>query len=123
MAEKDIDAVKEHDDDANNFSFDFCGWMSDMIEPRHAKRTHDIEKDDEMVNFLSVRTRELGGRQFHSVSESVKSSEGEEEKGRPMSMQDKFSMGILLLLYTLQASIMSFYFCFVFFTTVCVTVT
>ena len=101
MPEKDAEAIKEHND--FDISFDFCSWMSGILEPP-GKRSYDVEADDEF-NFLFTKTREGGGMQYYSEQgRATEEGEREREKSGTMSIQDKFSMAILLLLYTLQVS-------------------
>ena len=106
MPEKDTEAVKEHHDGVFDFSFDFCKWMSDIIEPQ-GRRSYDVEKDNEMIDFMFTKTREGGGVQYYSSNESMRGTDEGEGKGiSNLSMQDKFSIGVLLLLYTLQVIIL-----------------
>ena len=104
MPEKDTEVIKEHHEGAFDFSFDLCKWMSDIIEPQAAK-SYDVEKDNEMGNFMFTKSKEGGGMQYYRGDDSTRIMEDREGKGMSnMSTQDKFSMGILLLLYTLQVS-------------------
>ena len=62
MPEKDAEAIKEHND--FDISFDFCSWMSGILEPP-GKRSYDVEADDEF-NFLFTKTREGGVMQYYN---------------------------------------------------------